>query len=1122
MEHMLNFINSLKAGPYSDVQNQIIADYLTGKVPFEKVKPFLRRENYGLNTSAAHEIGRAVAKERALFPALGRFIRILKIALPNRYFISFLIEVSKCGPSFEEIYVGGDIGAGAMIVDVLTTLCDCNWMLKPKTLGYDSYTAFFESIYQKYPEHFELLTNERVSASFYMFARMYLYSRDKQRYGKFADSILACGASVIGMNASFNAAAFDAAKKEPAFKNTSDIKTLEKLMRKDKNDWTKISDEDKKTARFMFCAAYILADKPEELFDFINYIYIYHSHKSLPLGRTFNIFNGGNDADIFRFVRTIFDRGVFPKDKFFARYSQTAATASKSCDFSEEFYALALDNEAAALDSIEIATDLGAAFLARAFFEKGMHLELLPQMEQRLMNQLFAKSGKNEAAEKWFLGQSESDAEDLPKIELPSHHNFQSMIALLCKFAKSPARIFEYVIVQKECYWFKRGIEYIIGFFGEKTAENFLDGLNRPTEEKVAILIDSYIEEWGEESKVWLKAQISRIVGNDILVMEKAFKTASAKGRALILETVYKDNPDYKPDWLLECMSDGSKMVRDLAVAYLTPKKELKEQIEPLTKAKKKAVRECAEKLMLAYNAEDVNGSEFNALAYCIQNLPGGASKTIAWTEFDSLPKIRLAESETLADDRIVQGYIYLFVTQTEMAVPAAAIKIRQLLCREDLRVIGQHLYNIWKKNGAVAKQRGVLVLAAIDGDDDFVRTLRSDLQGWADASRGQLAADAVRAMALQGGDLALMTVDGISKKFNNKQVKRAGEEAFLFAAEQLNIDPEVLADKIVPSLGFDERGQQIIDYGTRQFTATITPSLVIEVKNSDGKMMKSLPSPGSKDDEDKAKAAKAGFAVMKKNLKSVVGIQCLRLEQALSTNRTWMMAEWRRLFVENPIMHMFAIGLIWGTYDDNGKITLSFRYMEDGTFTDAEENEITISEDSAIGLCHPLDLGEALTSAWKTQLEDYEITQPIEQLERKVFVLTEKDKDKFSVTEFGGAVMYAVSLLGKLQKLGWYKGSVQDAGGYQNFYKEDKKQNIGVWLNFSGTYVGVDTTEEVTVYDAIFYKAGTVQYGSYVYDEIAAENKLKLGEIPARLYSEICYDLERTTVGRIRTVDKW
>jgi hypothetical protein len=203
---------------------------------------------------------------------------------------------------------------------------------------------------------------------------------------------------------------------------------------------------------------------------------------------------------------------------------------------------------------------------------------------------------------------------------------------------------------------------------------------------------------------------------------------------------------------------------------------------------------------------------------------------------------------------------------------------------------------------------------------------------------------------------------------------------------------------------------------------------------------------------------------------------------------------------------------------------------MEDGSFTNVDEDGVTLAEDVAIGLCHPLDLGDELITRWTGQLSDYEIKQPVEQLSRKVFRIDEKNKNANSnsdlrresgevnrmspqsgdtVTEFGGAVVYAVSLIGKLQKLGWRKGGAGDAGSYDALYKEHKKQGIDAWLNFSGTWFGADATEEVTVYDVMFNKIDT-------------QDKLKLADIPARLYSEVCYDIERATANRIRTDEGW
>ena len=1118
MESLLHYLNKLPSGAYSDKENKQIAEYLTGKRELEKIKPFLKQVPYlAESKSAAREIGREAAKEKELLLRLGRFMALMRSITDINSYFTFITSVASSALSVEEMYVEGGLGADTMLVDVLEMLSvGYHWNISPKALGFESYPAFFATIHEKYPDAWTRLF---LSAGV-IFSAVYLYTHD-QAYDNddFVKEILTIGATIINMTKKKGNEAFAAAAAEPYFAENPYIRRLEEQVKQESNDGKKANKESRQYVYDTFYFACMLAPSPSELLDLISYILIYDMSEKA-FGAILNarsvILGKPDNEEFFRDCLPQFEQGIYPKDRFLAYQADRLREKDR-----ELFCKLVQDNEEAAIKAAAISKDLGSALLISPFWEKGMHLDKVAAFEQKLMKNV--SHGKIDSAVRdYFLGKGDPFPKVLPIVDLGSFS--VGIAALLSSVSSVPERIFIYAVMYcRQIHWFRRTLTLMREYRGEKAAEDYLDALNIPTEAKLAAFTDSYIDEWNEEEKAWYKKQISRIAGQNRELLEAAFKGVSAKGRAFILETVYKEQGDYKPQWLMECLGDSSKIVRDLAVVYLTPLKQLKEQIEVLTNSKTKAVRECAEKLLLAYNA-DASGSsgDFNALAYCVQNIPATAAKTIAWTEFETLPKVRMAGTETQADDRIVLGYIYLLVTQTEMALPPGAAKIRESLNKDDLRILGEHLYHIWKKNNAPAKQRGVLVLAAMDADDVFIGALKADIQNWADASRGALAADAVRAMALQGGNFALMTVDAIAKKFNNKQVQRAGEEAFQFAAEQLGVDPEVLGDRIVPNLGFDSRGEQVIDYGSRTFMATINPSLQIELKTAEGKAVKSLPAPGANDDQDKAAAAKAAFSAMKKSLKSVASIQCLRLELALSSNRTWTKEEWAKLFIENPIMNMFAIGLIWGTYDAGGQLISSFRYMEDGAFTSVEDDEVTLDDDAAIGLCHPLDLGDELIAAWTRQLADYEIKQPVEQLSRKVFRLSPDQKNAVAVTEFGGAVMYAVSLLGKLQKLGWRKGSVQDAGGYYNFYKEDRKQGIGVWLNFSGTYVGADTTEEVTIYDAVFYRAGTVQYGSYIYDEIKKEDILTLGDVPPRLYSEVCYDIERATANRISTNADW
>lgn len=450
-------------------------------------------------------------------------------------------------------------------------------------------------------------------------------------------------------------------------------------------------------------------------------------------------------------------------------------------------------------------------------------------------------------------------------------------------------------------------------------------------------------------------------------------------------------------------------------------------------------------------------------------------------------------------------------MSYADMSVPGVNQKALRLAAELEEKELGryvQELFDKWLAAGAEAKKKWVLYAASIHGGEEIVPVFWKQIQEWPERSRGALAAEAVKALALNGGTTALLKVDQISRKFKFRQVKTAAGEALQSAAAALGISRAELEDRIVPDLGFDERMERVFDYGARQFRVYLTPALELEILDGDGKRLKNMPSPGKRDDETKAAEACAEFKALKKQLKTAVSNQKLRLEQALTAERLWSAEQWKSLFVKNPVMHQFAIGLIWGVYED-GRLKDTFRYMEDGSFNTREEDEFAFPEEGRIGLVHPIELSGEELAAWKEQLSDYEVTQPFEQLDRQVYRVAEEEKGKAELTRFGGKLLNGLSLSGKLQGMGWYRGSVQDGGVYTTFYREDGE--LGAELEFSGCYVG-DENEEVTIYGARFYKAGTVQRGSYVYDTIKKENEYTLEQISPRYFSEIVLQLTRAS----------
>lgn len=277
-----------------------------------------------------------------------------------------------------------------------------------------------------------------------------------------------------------------------------------------------------------------------------------------------------------------------------------------------------------------------------------------------------------------------------------------------------------------------------------------------------------------------------------------------------------------------------------------------------------------------------------------------------------------------------------------------------------------------------------------------------------------------------------------------------------------------------MPDFGFDDRMRRLFDYGKRKFYVTITTAFETEVFDETGKKLKKLPAPEKQDEGEKAAAAYEEFKLLKKQIKEAASSQKIRLETALSDGREWSVEAWEDLFVKNPVMHPFAIGLIWGIYED-GKLVSSFRYMEDGSFN-AEEGQGTHLMDGVsrkgnisrkvIKIVHPLELTDETWKAWSEQLEGYEIIQPILQLDRPIYCMEEEEAGQKKLERFDGWKVDYDILIKRLRKLGWRNTWYEDYGEYV-YSKKNDELSMRVDLAFKFHY----RNGSATIYDAKFLK---------------------------------------------------
>lgn len=614
-------------------------------------------------------------------------------------------------------------------------------------------------------------------------------------------------------------------------------------------------------------------------------------------------------------------------------------------------------------------------------------------------------------------------------------------------------------------------------------------------------------------------------------------KEGTATVRYICISFLSEFWQDYKEE-LLSCAVDSSKQVREILAAVYAIHKECEPEIKAMLSSKKSQEREMAVLVIKKWGVDlwrtdleaalekekskkikeliqvylGMENTEEAAVTMTCDDLvkellKGGKKRKVSWVTETTLSQVHMTDGTPASEDYMAA----ILVAYADMGIPGVnkdSARLAEQLNSAELSSYMVMLFNKWLEEGGEAKKKWVLYAASIHGGDEIIPVIFNQIQEWPKAARGAIAAEAVRALALNGSSTALLLVDQISRKFKFRQVKKAAGDALNYAAEQLGITRAELEDRIVPNLGFDETMEQSFDYGTRSFRVVLTTALELEIYDETDKKLKSMPSPGKKDDLVKAKAASDAFKLLKKQLKTVAGNQKLRLEQALCTERLWTVGQWKELFVKNPVMHQFAAGLIWGLYEE-GNLKETFRYMEDGSFNTVDEEEYEFPAEGMIGLVHPIELSEEDLSAWREQLSDYEVIQPVEQLERPVYRIAKDEENQKEMTRFGGMLLNGLSLSGKLQGMGWNRGDVEDAGVYYTFCREDG--DVSVELEFSGSFVG-DENEEVTVYGVIFRRRGAASDNGGDYRKNRENSQYKLSEISPRYLSEIILQLTRAT----------
>ncbi|MFC9996822.1 DUF4132 domain-containing protein [Nocardia sp. NPDC127526] len=405
------------------------------------------------------------------------------------------------------------------------------------------------------------------------------------------------------------------------------------------------------------------------------------------------------------------------------------------------------------------------------------------------------------------------------------------------------------------------------------------------------------------------------------------------------------------------------------------------------------------------------------------------------WLEVRTLPALLMRADDAPVPTQALEYACTMLAMSGPNGDYAGVAHLRAAADPDALAEFAWGLLEAWRLADYPSKDGWVLHALGLLGTDETARRLGPLIRLWPGQAGHARAVSGLDVLTAIGTDAALMQLHGIAEKSKFKGLETKAQEKITEVAADLGLTAEQLADRLVPEFGLDADGTLVLDYGPRAFVIgfdeQLAPTISDAIRGEDGwrpaGRRKSLPKPGAKDDPEQAAAAYKAFSALKKDVKSAAADQIRRFERAMVSGRRWPADEHRRLFVDHPLLWHLSRRLIWATFDENGCATASFRIAEDRSYADTADDIVMLPEDAAVGIAHPLHLGDART-AWGEIFADYEILQPFPQLQREIYACTEEERRGSVLPEFQDRTVPTGKILG-LSRFGWDRSAPQDGG---------------------------------------------------------------------------------------------
>ncbi|MDR2872809.1 MAG: DUF4132 domain-containing protein [Xanthomonadaceae bacterium] len=288
------------------------------------------------------------------------------------------------------------------------------------------------------------------------------------------------------------------------------------------------------------------------------------------------------------------------------------------------------------------------------------------------------------------------------------------------------------------------------------------------------------------------------------------------------------------------------------------------------------------------------------------------------------------------------------------------------------------------------------------------------------------------------------------SNRFRNKNLQKEAMRQAEALAERKGWTASELADRTIPTAGFEENDILELSYGKRTFNARLSAELDVELFDSDGGKITVLPKAKPEDVADLVKAAKKMLFEAKKSIGEIVESETIRLHEALCTERQWIFSDWNQYLNRHAIMRRLVQRLVWMQVE-NGKVVRTFRPLEDGHLTDADGHSIQVPPDACIQLAHDSILFANEVKSWLRHLENAQVAPLFQQLGKGGYSLSENKRKDHRIVDFEGYMVPAHALREHAARLGYVRSRAEETGWFYAFEKHFQALGMTAVIEFTG-----------------------------------------------------------------------